>query len=285
MGLNIDSSVQPRLMKGSDVIESLRTDRKVAISFIQAREETQSLVNLGRPVEEILDGVETSGQYRCRVVDDHLIAYPASGSFEQVVTIPAGLIEDVTRHTATMRLSMWLKEHVAGFEDLVNPLYLGSGNAPEPERITITGSARVVDHLAKLLGPDTQRVFTLDGHPSGVPWVKFRIVAWDQGAIVTPKADAQRLLGSDACTCGIESFGDEQGTCPATCTTLPVGPEGATYKVTYDRVTLGEAAAGMHALDWDGRTDAGRQVPTGVYIAKLEVAGEQPVTQRLTLIR
>ncbi|MEZ4387985.1 MAG: FlgD immunoglobulin-like domain containing protein [Candidatus Krumholzibacteriia bacterium] len=41
--------------------------------------------------------------------------------------------------------------------------------------------------------------------------------------------------------------------------------------------------AGLHALAWDGRDDAGRIVPSGVYLGRLE-AGGQRLTARVALV-
>ena len=43
----------------------------------------------------------------------------------------------------------------------------------------------------------------------------------------------------------------------------------------------GRLAAGVHRIDWDGRTDAGRVAGAGVYFYQLE-AGEQRRSGRLT---
>src|SRR2546426_1404504 len=43
-------------------------------------------------------------------------------------------------------------------------------------------------------------------------------------------------------------------------------------------------APGYHTLVWDGRTAAGRPVPSGVYLMRL-AAGEDALTRRLILIR
>jgi hypothetical protein len=46
----------------------------------------------------------------------------------------------------------------------------------------------------------------------------------------------------------------------------------------------GDLAAGPHRVPWDGRDDSGRAVAAGTYLARLR-AGEQTLTQRLTLVR
>jgi len=46
----------------------------------------------------------------------------------------------------------------------------------------------------------------------------------------------------------------------------------------------GEVPAGTHRMVWDGRDDAGAEVPSGVYLARLRAAGESSVG-RLTLVR
>jgi glucose/arabinose dehydrogenase len=46
----------------------------------------------------------------------------------------------------------------------------------------------------------------------------------------------------------------------------------------------GARAAGAHATTWDGRDDAGRAMPPGVYLARLRVSGSRHV-QRIALVR
>lgn len=46
--------------------------------------------------------------------------------------------------------------------------------------------------------------------------------------------------------------------------------------------TLG---AGAHEVVWDGRDDAGRDLASGQYFARLEVAGQPPATRKMTLLR
>jgi hypothetical protein len=46
----------------------------------------------------------------------------------------------------------------------------------------------------------------------------------------------------------------------------------------------GDRAAGRHALDWDGRDERGHDVPSGVYLYRLEVAGVLE-TRRMVLLR
>ncbi|MGD8394037.1 MAG: FlgD immunoglobulin-like domain containing protein, partial [Candidatus Eiseniibacteriota bacterium] len=48
----------------------------------------------------------------------------------------------------------------------------------------------------------------------------------------------------------------------------------------------GALSVGRHALDWDGRNDAGRPLASGTYYLRLEPAGSAPAqVRRLTLVR
>lgn len=51
------------------------------------------------------------------------------------------------------------------------------------------------------------------------------------------------------------------------------------------RLAGGSLPAGEHEVIWDGRDDAGRAVASGQYLARLEPAGGQAVTRKLTLVR
>ncbi len=46
----------------------------------------------------------------------------------------------------------------------------------------------------------------------------------------------------------------------------------------------GEAATGPHAAEWDGRDDAGRAAPAGVYYLRLAADGETR-SSRVVLLR
>ena len=50
------------------------------------------------------------------------------------------------------------------------------------------------------------------------------------------------------------------------------------------RLVQGRMAPGTHALTWDGRDDAGRQVASGIYTYRLETA-EQSLTRRMLLLK
>jgi len=47
----------------------------------------------------------------------------------------------------------------------------------------------------------------------------------------------------------------------------------------------GNVAAGEHRWTWDGRTDDGRNCPTGVYLARLLVEGRELTVRKLALVR
>ena len=51
------------------------------------------------------------------------------------------------------------------------------------------------------------------------------------------------------------------------------------------RLVTGSLPAGEHEVIWNGNDDAGRAVASGQYLARLEPAGGQPVTRKLTLVR
>lgn len=47
----------------------------------------------------------------------------------------------------------------------------------------------------------------------------------------------------------------------------------------------GARTAGEHAWTWDGRDETGRPCPTGVYLARLVIAGHQAAMHKLSLVR
>lgn len=56
---------------------------------------------------------------------------------------------------------------------------------------------------------------------------------------------------------------------------------GRRVRVLVDR----ELPAGAYRTAWDAQDDRGRPVASGVYLARLEVAGQSPVARKLTLVR
>lgn len=46
-----------------------------------------------------------------------------------------------------------------------------------------------------------------------------------------------------------------------------------------------ELAAGTHLVEWDGRDDSGRALPSGVYFGRLETTGRETATQKMVLLR
>ncbi|MBU1949094.1 MAG: T9SS type A sorting domain-containing protein, partial [Candidatus Eisenbacteria bacterium] len=68
-----------------------------------------------------------------------------------------------------------------------------------------------------------------------------------------------------------------------------VGPIGMTiHDVTGRRVRdLGLVAAttGVHRVNWDGRDDGGRDLPSGIYLVRLETAHHLVRSQRILLTR
>lgn len=66
--------------------------------------------------------------------------------------------------------------------------------------------------------------------------------------------------------------------CPVTLSIYNIG--GRAVRSLLD----GDLAPGTHSLGWNGQDDAGRDLPSGVYIARL-IAGSQQTTARLTLLQ
>uniref|UniRef100_A0A832I0I3 T9SS type A sorting domain-containing protein n=1 Tax=Eiseniibacteriota bacterium TaxID=2212470 RepID=A0A832I0I3_UNCEI len=50
------------------------------------------------------------------------------------------------------------------------------------------------------------------------------------------------------------------------------------------RLMQGPLAAGWHGATWDGRDEAGRTAPPGMYLARLEAAGTTARTRRFVRI-
>ena len=78
---------------------------------------------------------------------------------------------------------------------------------------------------------------------------------------------------------------------PRTTLSFTVAAPGAADLAVYDlagrrvrRLLHGAVASGTHRMTWDGLDDAGAALPSGVYLARLRVAGESSV-ERLTLVR
>ena len=49
-------------------------------------------------------------------------------------------------------------------------------------------------------------------------------------------------------------------------------------------LAMGDLAAGRHSVVWDGRDEAGRSLPSGIYLYRLS-SGEGRITRKMLLVK
>ena len=179
------SDQPPQPITGSQLVEVLRSEHKVAVNFVQAKEERTVVLSLGRPVGELLGQLTTDGQYRQRTINGRLVIYPAASALEQTVHPPVDELSKHDRFNAAYAYIEWLRDSIPGLQDLVPPAVIGSDlhDAARPgkhanEYISLTPEAQILEHLVELLGANPRRVFTIYPNPSfsGRPVLSFRII-------------------------------------------------------------------------------------------------------------
>lgn len=153
----------------------------------------------------------------------------------------------------------------------------GTGGARElAVRETAPGLFEAVDDSPLLATGGTVR-YELHAREAGGDWVLLRA---ETVTLPSQAAAAARLVGAHP-----NPFN------PATTVVFELGAAAAGRLAIHDaagrRVAVlaeGLLAAGRHAADWDGRDDAGREMASGVYFARLETPGGAR-TRRLVLLR
>jgi hypothetical protein len=128
------------------------------------------------------------------------------------------------------------------------------------------GSADPPDSTTLLLSADTVHHFTLGG-----------------GAVGAPRAEAAAAMG-------LSSFPNPFSSATTFSFDLPAGSRGARVHV-YDAagrlvrtLEASAAAAGANRVTWDGRDGQRRRVASGVYLYRLDAAGES-VTKKVVVLR
>jgi flagellar hook assembly protein FlgD len=78
---------------------------------------------------------------------------------------------------------------------------------------------------------------------------------------------------------------------PATVIRFALPQAGPVELAVYDlagrrvrRLIRGEREAGPHAVRWDGRDEHGQRAPSGMYVYRLEAAGES-LTRKMLLVK
>ncbi len=162
-------------MDGQDLVRLLRRQH-IAINFIRAS--TDPVVRPARRAGTLRDIltvlVSETHVYRYLIISGHLVLYPATEGYEQVVTIPRDVYQKVPRMTAATAYVEWLRTHLPEFGDLVPPALIGDPRARAyTDSVSLKPSGRILDHLVGLLGDDSTLLFAIETARSGKPMFVF----------------------------------------------------------------------------------------------------------------
>lgn len=138
----------------------------VAVSFIDARSEGRGEV----PVVPVPEGdlrevlpklLKLSEGYECSITAGRLVVSPHSSKHRQVVTGPD--LPTLPRIQAVWRYTEWLNANIPAFALFGSQAIQGYPFASlYADKVQLTRTRSVVEHLVELLGSDPTLVFTVD---------------------------------------------------------------------------------------------------------------------------
>ena len=138
----------------------------VAVSFIDARSEDRKETPIASlpagDLREVLPKLlQDSGAYECSIIGGRLVVLPVSSKHRQVVTGPD--LPPLPRVQAVWKYTEWLNANIPAFALFGSQAIQGYPFAPlYVEKIQLTKTRPVVEHLVQLLGVDLNLVFTVD---------------------------------------------------------------------------------------------------------------------------
>ena len=116
--------------------------------------------------------------YRCLVADGHVLVIPEEPRLSLVVSGVEA--EDLPRFPAARRLV----EHFAVLDEFKHLGVFGGGllgTSLFTERVSLSKSAMVLEHLVELLGDDSAAFFVIERASTGVEYLAFGSTAVDEG--------------------------------------------------------------------------------------------------------
>jgi hypothetical protein len=157
-----------------DVVQSLRNDYHVPISFIDADAdsvETQhiSFVMNGVPVRNVLDKItSTLSTYKFQTVEGRIILFPDTKKYQ--LTMSGVEIRNTRRIDAVSRYISQLMRQYPVFGNLLTPPMKGDTASPVyQDEVSLRPNGTVLEHFIQLLGNDPKVVFSIVKTKAGAP--------------------------------------------------------------------------------------------------------------------
>jgi hypothetical protein len=157
-----------------ELVQSLRAEHHVPISFIEAKIDTNksSVLNLdlnNSTVSDLLNQVVADLPAYCwEEIEGRLVLYPNAAKYKLQVHVKG--ITNMKRIEAVDEYLSQLRAQQAEFADLLNPAIKGDDTAPlYSEPVSLRESGAVLQHFVELLGNDPKVVFSIVATKAGPP--------------------------------------------------------------------------------------------------------------------
>ena len=158
-----------------DVIEMLQAKLHLPISFVDHEATLPVTLKLdGVSVLKLLQNLIASQSigYQCLVADGHVLVIPEEPRLSLVISGVEA--EDLPRFPAARRLV----EHLAVLDEFKHMGVFGGGlleTSLFTERVSLSKSAMVLEHLVELLGDDPGAFFVIERASTGVEYLSVRL--------------------------------------------------------------------------------------------------------------
>jgi hypothetical protein len=145
-----------------EIVVWLAQRHRLPISFIENDGDRKTgLFYREVTIAKVLDMIVVENpSYRWRSVEGRILLYPRDEKYDTRV---GGIdVRDLKRPEAANRLFEALRENTPGFSDWAGAVVLGFADAPiYTEHVSLRPEARVINHLAQLLGDDPNVYFII----------------------------------------------------------------------------------------------------------------------------
>lgn len=148
-----------------EVVENLQNKLALPISFIEASEVAKITLRLAQvPAVQVIGNLlsQVPG-YRCDLVESHVVIYPDQGSYLQEVS-GVSIVDEFRGAAARQYLDHIEIKGLQGIAFLATGLLEGEVLS---EKVSLRPKARVIEHLAQMLGPNERVFFVIRESPGG----------------------------------------------------------------------------------------------------------------------
>lgn len=157
-----------------DLVQLLRKEHHVPISFIDTEEEHKITIDLKEvSLRTVLENVVSKiPLYRFQMINNRLVLYPDLPRYHFLVKDIN--ITGMKRFDAAHEYAAQLKRQFPEFMNFFGPALLGDPRHPVfTDTVTLKRESSVLDHFIQLLGENQTVVFLVIKAKSGVPMIAF----------------------------------------------------------------------------------------------------------------